>query len=945
MVPELLGRAVAETARLPALTTSQVQTRIQCLPDKAPGVEGWNNRMLKQLPHEAIGPLTQLLNHVETTDLAPGQWSITKFAMLAKNQATERPIGLCSVVYKTWLQMRYPLVQSWLQGYEKVAPWDSAVPGVTCLSVSIARVFKCEVAVATGRHRATLYLDLSTFYETLSHAKLIESAKVLDFPASVLNIALQIYRGGRIIDAEGNMGPISFTDRGVIAGCPAAPALSKLALYNPLKTVQETGLCAGLDSWIDDVSIDAEDKDPQRAAQKIVSLYRTVSTELGNAELQISTSKSAFVCTDKQTQARVQQLLREGEPPVLHLVKDLGVDSAGARRRRVATSNARLAKATGRSGKLARLKVPNTKKRAQVAATGVFTAATFGHQGQGISPKRMKVLRAIAGGHYGKMAFGSLDLLFDLSWMGSGDPLCKIILEHWSMLQECVVRNRPASSRIRRTWAVSWQKLARSPHRWKLAAGPIGAMQCYLMDMGFEAPTMDVWNKPGVNINLTWGSPRVGKEVNHAMLADRWERISCQENAAGTAAGIDWTVPRKMLRESSKHPLQHAGLRMLFQGAFRRANNGGDMFCSRCGQNNTLRHVLHDCIRWAEVDIGPDPAWRDLFPQAPECFIVRGLVPKLATQHPQLTQAQLQPRKTGIFTGEFLPVDNVYFGTDASGGPRGEDSRLRVVSWAVVAIQWHPETKPKYTRIGSMTGSLQIGATVNDGESVALDHLAQWTTRSIQVAVDSKIAIKRVHVPSIDIRMPGLWSTPREKRSLLQVTWTKGHLSEEQHGQKFGPAQSWAWAANLEADQVCGAQSQAVFSYAQAIATDNIDRASRATVAGWGKDARTCLHMTRSHERKISNSRQCRWPKRRCISLALTRGSSLLPPPNLLTRLLGTIGLSLQNPKTCVSSVKPALCLSNKQILFRLSNLFCNILADTGLRSLVCLQKSILRTM
>ncbi|CAE7348380.1 unnamed protein product [Symbiodinium microadriaticum] len=490
VVPELLGRAVAEAARLPALTTSQVQTRIKRLPDKAPGVEGWNNRMLKQLPHEAIGPLTELLNHVENTGLAPGQWSITKFAMLAKNQAIERPIGLCSVVYKAWLQMRYPLVQAWLQGYEKVAPWDAAVPGVTCLSVSIARVFKCEVAVATGRHRATLYLDLSTFYETLSHAKLIESAMALNFPASVLNIALQIYRGGRIIDAEGNMGPISFTDRGVIAGCPAAPALSKLALYKPLKTVQETGLCAGLDSWIDDVTIDAEDTDPQRAAQKIVSLYRTVSAELGNAELQISTSKSAFVCTDKQTQARVQQLLRQGEPPVLHLVKDLGVDSAGARRRRVATSNARLAKATGRSNKLAKLKVTNPKKRAQVAATGVFTAATFG-------------------GHYGKMAFGSLDLLFDLSW--------------------------------------------------RVQQAPLKALT---------------------------GLP---------------------ENV----------VPRRYSKSQQR--------------------------------------------RWAEVDIGPDPEWRNLFPQAPECFKVR---------------------KTGIFTGEFLPGDNVYFGTDASGGPRGEVTEDKVLSSA-----------------------------------------------------------------------------------------------------------------------------------------------------------------------------------------------------------------------------------------------------------------------
>ena len=42
---------------------------------------------------------------------------------------------------------------------------------------------------------------------------------------------------------------------------------------------------------------------------------------------------------------------------MLGLVKDLGVDSAGARRRRVATSNARLQKAMGRSRKLGRLKV------------------------------------------------------------------------------------------------------------------------------------------------------------------------------------------------------------------------------------------------------------------------------------------------------------------------------------------------------------------------------------------------------------------------------------------------------------------------------------------------------------------------------------------------------------------------------------------------------------
>ena len=139
-----------------------------------------------------------------------------------------------------------------------------------------------------------------------------------------------------------------------------------------------------------------------------------------------------------------------------------------------------------------------------------------------------------------------------------------------------------------------------------------------------------------------------------------------------------------------------------------------------------------------------------------------------------------------------------------------------------------------------MTGSLQVGATVNDGESVALDYLARWTTGPVQVAVDSKIAIKRVQVPNIDSSMPELWSTPQAKRSLLEVTWTKSHLSEDQHVQRFGPGLAWAWAANLDADQMCGARSLEAFSFEQAGITDNIDRAARATCSWLG---RRCSHI------------------------------------------------------------------------------------------------------
>ena len=352
--------------------------------------------MLKQLPHGALLPLTQLLTEMERTGRSPGQWRVVKFAMLAKKADIERQIGLCDVVYKAWLQVRFSLVTAWMKKYAAVAPWDAARPGNTCLSVSIHRLFQAELAKVNHQCRVTLFLDLSTVYETISHQRLEQTAYELEYPATLLNIAVQIYRGARVLTADSGHSPATYSSHGVVAGCPIAPSLSKLALRSPCAEVFRSGLVSNLDTWIDDISADMVAKAPDKVAAKSVKVFRMLQASLGQEQLTLSSSKSAFVCTDKDTQKRLQQLLRPGEPPVLGLVKDLGVDSAGARRRRVATSNARLQKAMGRSRKLGRLKVPVRKKRAQVASTGFFTVATFGHQGQGLAPKRMKVLRAVA---------------------------------------------------------------------------------------------------------------------------------------------------------------------------------------------------------------------------------------------------------------------------------------------------------------------------------------------------------------------------------------------------------------------------------------------------------------------------------------------------------------------------------------------------------------------
>ena len=335
------------------------------------------------------------------------------------------------------------------------------------------------------------------------------------------------------------------------------------------------------------------------------------------------------------------------------------------------------------SGKIGEAKKCSRRpSRPRLRAQGFFTAATFGHQCQGFAPKRMKVLRAIAGSHYGKLSFGSLDLLFDLSETGTGDPLFKLVLEHWKMLQECVERDKPAAGLIRRTWEVTWNKLTRSKQRWSVAAGPIAAMQSYLADMGFDAHSMSEWTRPGCTIALPWGQPgggqTTGRQLHAALLQDRWQRIAAQEDAQGASDGLDWTVARKMLKESAKKRLFSSGLRMLWQGAIRRAHHGGDLECPKCGQpkhpppRTSRLYSLGYCRYRSRPAVG---AGFSPMPRPASKFA--GWCPDLRRPTRVSLRASCNPRGLASSQVSFLPEPDIMYGTDASGGPKGADARLR----------------------------------------------------------------------------------------------------------------------------------------------------------------------------------------------------------------------------------------------------------------------------
>ena len=121
---------------------------------------------------------------------------------------------------------------------------------------------------------------------------------------------------------------------------------------------------------------------------------------------------------------------RTRTPGITLLAKDLGVDSNAGRRRRLATFLGRQGKAKSRSRRMRNLRIPRPKARIRLARGSVLTSATYGHQSQGISPKRMKWLRATLVSNLGRQTLGGTLTVLEIHSHQIPDPLEQTVCEH-----------------------------------------------------------------------------------------------------------------------------------------------------------------------------------------------------------------------------------------------------------------------------------------------------------------------------------------------------------------------------------------------------------------------------------------------------------------------------------------------------------------------------------
>ncbi|CAE7816912.1 unnamed protein product, partial [Symbiodinium sp. CCMP2592] len=402
------------------------------VPTKAPGLDGWTCEMLRNLSVEAVQAILEFFHHCEREASWPDQMVFALIALLPKSEKRERPIALLHILYRAWAKLRWPLVATWQAAYAARATWDKAVPGGQALDVALARLMLGESVRRCKSHLITLFLDMETFYDRCVFDDVIRSGLSLGYPPLVLHQALLTYMGPRFIQSEGALCPPIWPGRGVLAGCPAAPSVSKLVIHPVAEKLASKKSACNLDIWIDDLSLDSVNKSPVQVASDSLLLFRALRRDLEARGAQISISKTCFVASSTEAAKAMSKILDANDPQVKSMTRDLGVTSAGGRRRVLGLAEQRRKKAAGRSRKLNRLAIPGRAHRLRIVKASVCSAGLWGHQAQGTSLDRLisPLLSTDGDARRRKLIIGSAETVAQgpgtfvlLVWLGPLGPM------------------------------------------------------------------------------------------------------------------------------------------------------------------------------------------------------------------------------------------------------------------------------------------------------------------------------------------------------------------------------------------------------------------------------------------------------------------------------------------------------------------------------------------
>ena len=278
-------------------------------------------------------------------------------------------------------------------------------------------------------------------------------------------------------------------------------------------------------------------------------------------------------------------------------------------------------------------------------------------------------------------------------------------------------------------------------------------------------------------------------------------RIAQQDAGEGAAGGIDWTVPRRLLRTQAKRPNHLTGLRAVWQGAFFTSTKGAKRLCPLCKKVAGLRHVLLECQWWRGRGPSPPPHWAKLHAQWPaESLWVRGLPPIAYTTAPSLSPDSLAPRKTGVWCrSQTVDASNLVFWHRR----HGHHERSRTTGRGGGCDCPVPFTMVPSRKQVVSPRCCRLGAMLCKGRALALALLLKHTIGVAAVTADCKPAILQAQGALFRTAHANIWDEVWEERHRLNITWHPSHRPAPEYQDRYGDSNHWRVRLNNLADQAC----------------------------------------------------------------------------------------------------------------------------------------------
>ena len=185
---------------------------------------------------------------------------------------------------------------------------------------------------------------------------------------------------------------------------------------------------------------------PQQVAAKGLRVAKALFGALAEEGLEVSFRKTTWIASSPAVEAALKQQSRGDPVQVSSVAKDLGVANAA------------------RGIKLRALQVHRTARKVRLSKMGCLSAAFWGHQGLGLSPKQLRAPRTHAAQAGRRQQLGSVDVVFSLGEGSCCDPLRTVVLQHWRTLHRLLF-SKGVPDKYLRLWKLTWNISSRRPPR------------------------------------------------------------------------------------------------------------------------------------------------------------------------------------------------------------------------------------------------------------------------------------------------------------------------------------------------------------------------------------------------------------------------------------------------------------------------------------------------